>query len=132
MAFDGEAEFFIRDEEYVEGDRFIGGGQQRVLPMERYTSAVRAIDPLTGDLRWEYPIQPQTWAGLLTTAGDLVFSGSVDGYFYALDAVTGRGLWQIAVGAQVRAAPMTFAVDGQQYVTIAAGNVVYTFGLDEN
>ena len=54
MAFDGEAEFFIRDEEYVGGDSFIGGGQQRVLPIERYTSAVRAIDPRTGDLRWEY------------------------------------------------------------------------------
>ena len=61
-----------------------------------------------------------------------MFSGSVDGYFYALDAVSGRRLWHIAVGAQVRAAPMTFAVDGQQYVTIAAGNVVYTFGLDED
>ena len=132
MAFDGEAEFFIRDEEYVEGDSFIGGGQQRPLPIERYASAVRAIDPRTGDLRWEYRLQPQTWAGLLTTAGDLVFGGSVDGYFYALDAVSGRGLWHIAVGAQVRAAPMTFAVDGRQYVTIAAGNVVYTFGLDED
>ena len=132
MAFDGEAEFFIRDEEYVAGDSFIGGGQQRPLPIERYASAVRAIDPRTGDLRWEYRVQPQTWAGLLTTAGDLVFGGSVDGYFYALDAVSGRELWHIAVGAQVRAAPMTFAVDGQQYVTIAAGNVVYTFGLDED
>ena len=132
MAFDGEAEFFIRDEEYVAGDSFIGGGQQRVLPIERYTSAVRAIDPRTGDLRWEYRLQPQTWAGLLTTAGDLVFGGSVDGYFYALDAVSGRALWHLAVGAQVRAAPMTFAVDGRQYVTIAAGNVVYTFGLDED
>jgi len=69
---------------------------------------------------------------MLTTAGDLVFGGSVDGYFYALDAVSGRGLWHIAVGAQVRAAPMTFAVDGQHYVTIAAGNVIYTFGLDED
>ena len=132
MAFDGEAEFFIRDEEYVGGDSFIGGGQQRVLPIDRYTSAVRAIDPRTGDRRWEYRVQPQTWAGLLTTAGDLVFGGSVDGYFYALDAVSGGGLWHIAVGAQVRAAPMTFAVDGRQYVTVAAGNVVYTFGLDED
>ena len=132
MAFDGDAEYFIRDEDYVEGDRFTGGGQQRVLPVEKYTSAVRAIDPRTGNRRWEYRVQPQSWSGLLTTAGDLVFGGSIDGYFYALDAVNGRELWHISVGAEVRAAPITYSVDGQQYVTIAAGNVVYTFGLDEN
>ncbi len=130
MAYDGEARFFIRDEEYVEGDRFIGGGQIQFQPIEEYTSAVRALDPLTGDLRWEYRVQPHTWAGLLATAGDLVFGGSVDGYFYALDAASGRELWHVAVGAQVRASPITYAVDGQQYVTIAAGNVIFTFGLD--
>ena len=130
MAYDGEARFFIRDEEYVEGDRYIGGGQIQFQPIEEYTSAVRALDPLTGDLRWEYRVQPHTWAGLLATAGDLVFGGSVDGYFYALDAASGRELWHVAVGAQVRASPMTYAVDGQQYVTIAAGNVIFTFGLD--
>ena len=75
-------------------------------------------------------MQPHTWAGLLATAGDLVFGGSVDGYFYALDAATGRELWHVAVGAQVRASPMTYAVGGRQYVTIAAGNVIFTFGLD--
>ena len=66
---------------------------------------------------------------LLATAGDLVFSGSVDGYFFALDAVSGQELWHINVGRLVHSAPMTYAVDGRQYVTIAAGNVVYTFGL---
>ena len=132
MAFDGDAKYFIREEQYVEGDRFTGGGQERVLPVDKYTSAVRAIDPRTGDRRWEYRVQPQSWAGLLTTAGDLVFGGSIDGYFYALDAVSGQELWQISVGGQVRAAPMTYAVDGQQYVTIAVGNVVYTFGLDQH
>ena len=131
MAFDGEAEFYIRDEDYLEGARFTGGGQQRVLPIETFTSAVRAIDPRTGNRRWEYRVQPQTWAGLLSTAGDLVFGGTIDGYFYALDAVSGRELWHMSVGGEVRAAPMTYAVDGQQYVTIAAGNVVYTFGLVE-
>ena len=58
-----------------------------------------------------------------------MFSGSVDGYFFALDAVSGQELWHINVGRLVHSAPMTYAVDGRQYVTIAAGNVVYTFGL---
>ena len=132
MSYDGEAQFFIRDEEYVEGDRFIGGGQQQILPADEYTSAVRAIDPRTGDRRWEYRVQPWTWSGLLATAGDLVFGGSTDGYFYALDAVSGEELWHMTVGAQVRAAPISYAVDGKQYVAIAAGNVVYAFGLDDD
>ncbi len=132
MSYDGDAEYFIREEAYREGDRFTGGGQARPLPIENYSSAVRAIDPRTGDRRWEYTVQPQTWAGLLSTAGDVIFGGTVDGYIFALDAVTGEELWHISVGAQVRAAPMTYAVGGQQYVTIAAGNVVYTFGLDED
>ena len=131
QAYDGEDIYYKRDEDYVEGDQFTGGGFQRPLPVENYVSAVRAIDPRTGDIRWEYEIQPRSTAGMLATAGDLLFSGSVDGYFYALDAATGEELWHVAVGAMVHSAPMTYAVDGQQYVTIAAGNVVFTFGLPE-
>ncbi len=74
-------------------------------------------------------MKAQSWSGVLSTAGDLVFSGSIDGYFYALDAVSGQELWHISVGREVRAAPVSYAVDGKQYVTVAAGNVVYTFGL---
>jgi len=129
MAHDSEAEFFIRDDTYEEGSIFLGGGSQSTGPRDKSVSAVRAIDPKTGARRWEFQVQPRSTAGILSTAGDLVFSGSVDGYFYALDAVSGRELWHIAVGRQVHAAPMSFAVDGTQYVTIAAGNVVYTFGL---
>ncbi len=130
-AFDGEQKFFMRDENYEEGEQFTGGGGENVKPNEAYFSAIRALDPKTGDLRWEFPIQPRSTAGILTTAGNLVFSGSVDGYFYALDATTGEELWHISLGAQVHSAPMTYAVDGQQYVTIAAGNVVFTFSLEE-
>ena len=130
-AFDGEAKFFLRDEAYQEGEQFTGGGIEGVGPADMYHSAIRAIDPATGDRRWEFPIQPRSSAGILTTAGDLVFSGSNDGYFYALDAATGKELWHITVGGRVHSAPMTFAASGRQYVTIAAGNVVYTFGLDE-
>ena len=109
----------------------MGGGGEGVLPIDSYQSAIRAIAPRTGDRRWEFPLQPRSTAGILATAGDLVFSGGVDGYFFALDAVSGQELWHVQLGRQVHAAPMTYAVDGQQYVTVAAGNVVYTFGLGE-
>ena len=101
-----------------------------MAPADKYKSAIRALDPRTGDLRWEFEIQPRSTAGLLTTAGDLVFGGTVDGYFFALDAESGEELWHIALGARVHTAPMTYAVNGEQFVTIAAGNVVFTFGLD--
>ena len=129
-AFDGEAKFFIRDEDYTAGDRFTGGGTDAPLPIDNYVSAIRAIDPATGNIRWEFPIKARSRAGVLATAGDLVFSGSVDGYFYALDANTGAELWHIALGGRMNASPMTYAVDGRQYVTMPSGNVVYTFALD--
>ncbi|MCE2541393.1 MAG: PQQ-binding-like beta-propeller repeat protein [Acidobacteria bacterium] len=65
----------------------------------------------------------------MSTAGDLVFGGTVDGYFFAIDAVSGEELWHMTVGARVHSAPISYAVDGEQYVSIAAGNVVFTFGL---
>jgi len=68
---------------------------------------------------------------VLSTAGDLVFSGTIDGFFFALDAETGEELWHINVGSRVHAAPMSFMVDGKQYIGIAAGNVFYTFALGD-
>ena len=127
-AFDGEQRYFKRNEDYVEGENFTGGGGENVRPNETYHSAIRAIDPATGARRWEFPIQPRSSAGITTTAGNLVFSGTVDGYFFALNAETGEELWHMSVGARVHSAPMTYAVDGKQYVTIAAGNVILTFG----
>ena len=128
-AFDGEQEFFKRDEEYEEGERFTGGGGRYTQPMDAFHSAIRAIDPSTAEIAWEFPIMPRSSAGISTTAGGLLLTGSADGYFFALDALTGKELWHISLGGRVHAAPMTFAVDGEQYITIAAGNVVYTFGL---
>ena len=130
-AFDGEQEYFTRDEEYVEGETFMGGGGNFVLPIDHYQSYIRAIEPATGNIRWEYPIAPRSTSGLLSTGGDLVFGGTVDGYFFALDAVSGEELWHVNVGSRVHSGPMTYAVGGRQYVSIAAGNVVFTFGLDD-
>ena len=128
-AFDGEQIYFIREEEYVEGEQYTGGGGESAGPIENYHSAIRAIDPASGDVQWEYPIAPRSTSGLMSTAGDLVFGGTVDGYFFAIDAVSGEELWYMTVGARVHSAPISYSVDGEQYVSIAAGNVVFTFGL---
>ena len=70
-----------------------------------------------------------TWGGVLTTASDLVFSGGKEGYFFALDARDGKLLWRIALGGQVNAGPMSFAIDGKQYIAINVGNALFTFAL---
>ena len=129
MAYDGETTYFIRDDEYVAGEPFRGGGGETPLPQDHYVSAVRAISPQTGERVWEYEVKARSTAGVLSTEGDVVFSGTIDGFFFALDAETGEELWHINVGSRVHAAPMSYMVDGKQYIGIAAGNVFYTFAL---
>jgi alcohol dehydrogenase (cytochrome c) len=130
-SFDGEQEFFKRDEDYEEGERFTGGGGRYTQPMDAFHSSIRAIKPATAEIEWEFPIQPRSSAGITTTAGGLLFTGSADGYFFALDAASGEELWHMSLGRRVHAAPMTYAVNGKQYVTMASGNVVYTFALED-
>lgn len=72
-----------------------------------------------------------TDSGILTTASDLLFVGGREGYFQALDARTGELLWKASLGGQVEAAPVTFRVAGKQYITIAAGNALFTFALHD-
>src|SRR6202042_610612 len=92
-----------------------------------------ALDPRTGEKRWEYPMtgHGDSWAGTVSTAGGLVFFGDDDGQLVALDATTGRHLWHFAVGQGLYASPITFMADGKQYVTIASASDVVTFGLFE-
>jgi glucose dehydrogenase len=68
-------------------------------------------------------------SGILTTDSDLVFAGGREGYFHALDARTGTLLWKANLGGEIVAGPMSYAVDGKQYVAIAAGNNLFVFAL---
>ena len=68
-------------------------------------------------------------AGLLSTAGGLVFGGAEEGNFFALDAENGKPIWDLQLGGAIRSNPMSFAVDGKQYVAIAAGSALFVFGL---
>jgi len=70
-------------------------------------------------------------SGILTTATDLLFVGGREGYFQALDARTGTLLWKQNLGGDIIAGPISFQVDGKQYVTISAGNVMFTYALRE-
>jgi alcohol dehydrogenase (cytochrome c) len=65
----------------------------------------------------------------LSTAGGLVFGGSNEGNFYALDGNTGKPLWDFQTGGGIVANPISFLIDGKQHVAIAAGQAVFVFGL---
>jgi len=120
--------YYKADAEYKPGTPFMGGGE-RALDGDSASGAIRAIDALTGARRWNFPIHSPPWAGILSTAGDLVFAGSNEGNFFALDARTGKSLWDFQTGGQVRAGPMSFMLDGKQYIGIAARRNVYVFAL---
>ncbi len=119
--------YYKTDVEYEEGQPFTGGGERRLA--DEAWGAVRALDAVTGKQVWDFRLPSPSWSGVLSTAGGLVFSGSNEGNFYALDAKSGAPLWQFQVGGMVRSNPTTFLVDGRQHVSVAAGRAVFVFAL---
>ena len=105
------------------------GGGEEALPMDDAWGAIRALQAETGEMRWEFKLHSPPWAGVMSTAGGLVFSGSDEGNFYALNAQTGKPLWDFQTGSATAANPISFTVDGHQYIAIAADRVLYVFGL---
>ncbi|HEV2388474.1 MAG TPA: PQQ-dependent dehydrogenase, methanol/ethanol family [Candidatus Acidoferrales bacterium] len=91
--------------------------------------ALRALDPATGQIRWEFKYLTPPWGGALSTAGGLVFAGDMEGYLVAYDAGTGKPLWHFETGSPVYSAPMSYAIDGKQYIVVASGNALFAFAL---
>ena len=81
---------------------------------------------------WDFKIfQGSLTNGVLATAGNVVFGAIRDGNIVALDAKSGQHLWHFQTGGNVAASPMSYAVDGRQYVAVSAGNTLYAFALPE-
>jgi len=120
--------YFKTPAEYRAGT-FYTGMSERALG-EEATGAIRAFDLKTGQQAWSFPLPSPPWAGVLSTAGGLVFGGSNEGNFFALDAATGKPLWQFQTGAAIEASPMSFMADGKQYIAIAAGRALFVFATD--
>jgi alcohol dehydrogenase (cytochrome c) len=116
-------------EGYKMGDRTMGGSV-RPAP-ERGYGALRAIDPTTGDRKWEVRHPTPSWAGVLSTAGGVVFSGTNEGDVFAVDSRTGKELWRFQVGAPLYAPPITYMIDNRQHVAIAAGTTITAFALPQ-
>ncbi len=101
----------------------------RFAPEESWGKAI-AIDPGTGEIKWEYKVVSPPWGGLMSTAGNLVFGGTFEGVLFALNATTGERLWTFAGNGPVYATAISYLVDGKQYISIPTGDVIVTFGLD--
>lgn len=106
---------------YKKGAAFLGAGFTIKPLYEDYIGALRAVDPASGKIVWEYRNHAPLWGGVLATGGGLVFAGTPEGYLKAFDAKTGKELWAFQTGSGVVAPPVTWEMDGEQYVAVASG-----------
>ncbi len=115
---------------FVPGSLYNGGGTRNIRGEEPY-GEIRAFDPETGTMKWEFRAQKPPRAGLLSTAGGLLFGCSAEGDVFALDTADGKPLWHFRSGGRLSGNPMAYAVDGRQRVALTAGQAVYVFGLPD-
>jgi alcohol dehydrogenase (cytochrome c) len=114
--------------ELVPGRVFMSGGMKK-LPEPDY-GALRALDPKTGDIKWEFKLPTPSLAGVTSTASGVVFAGDNEGNFNAFDARTGKRLWSYRMGSLIwGAAATTFMLDGRQHVLMPSGTTVVAFAL---
>ena len=121
--------FSTAPQPYEAGHAYYGSAYFPNDDTQPFWGALRALDPATSKLKWEWKHSSPAWAGVLSTAGGLVFTGDAEGNFIALEAASGKVLWHFQCGASVFASPMSFAIDGKQYVAVAAGSALFAFGL---
>ncbi|WP_253341399.1 methanol/ethanol family PQQ-dependent dehydrogenase [Sphingobium sp. OAS761] len=106
---------------YKKGAAYLGAGFTIKPIADDHIGALRAMDPKTGKILWEYKNKAPLWGGVLTTAGNLVFTGTPEGYLKAFDARTGQELWKFQTGSGVVGSPVTWEQDGEQYVAVMSG-----------
>jgi alcohol dehydrogenase (cytochrome c) len=127
------AVYIRQDQQPQPGRLWMGGVLRRTAAPGTEYSAVRAIDVATGQVRWEYKVGVPSMAGVTSTASGVVFAGSQEGNFNALDAATGKLLWTTNTGANIYgAAATTFMLDGRQWVLIPSGLKLIAFALPKN
>ena len=106
---------------YKKGAAYLGAGFTIKPLYDDYIGVLRAIDPANGEVKWEYKNPAPLWGGVMTTAGGLVFTGTPEGYLKAFDDKTGEELWKFQTGSGVVGIPVTWEMDGTQYVAVNSG-----------
>jgi alcohol dehydrogenase (cytochrome c) len=113
---------------YKAGDRTMGGRIARAPDVTPY-GALRAIDPISGERKWEIKHPTPSWAGVLSTAGGVVFTGDNEGHVLVADSKSGQELWRYQTGAPIYAPPTSYMIDGRQYVVMPAGMTLTAFAV---
>ena len=106
---------------YKKGAAYLGAGFTIKPLFEDHIGALKAIDPITGAIKWVAKNNAPLWSGVMTTAGGLVFYGTPEGKLVALDDETGEELWSFQTGSGVVGQPITWDMNGEQYVAVASG-----------
>lgn len=106
---------------YKKGAAYLGAGFNIKPLYDDHIGALTAFDPATGKEVWSVKNQGPLWGGVMTTAGNLVFTGTPEGHFKAWDAKTGQELWSYQTGSGVIGQPTTWEMDGEQYVAVLSG-----------
>ncbi len=106
---------------YKKGAAFLGAGFVIKPVFPDHIGSLKAIDPRTGKVVWEAHNKGVLWGGVLTTHGNLVFTGTPEGYLKAFDAKTGKELWRYNTGSGITGSPITWEQDGEQYVAVVSG-----------
>lgn len=106
---------------YKPGSAYLGQGFRIKRLFDDHVGTLRALDPRTGKIVWDHKETFPFWAGTLSTAGGLLFTGTSDGYVKAFDAKTGKELWKFQTGSGIVSSPVTWEQDGEQYIGLASG-----------
>lgn len=139
LAFSEGGQQYVSTPQTIErGRQYLGRGRAAGPPPARGpnepipNAGLKAIDPENGKTMWSFPMyRGSNTNGLLATGGGVVFASERDGNILALDGKTGQYLWHFQTGGNHAASPMSYAIEGRQYVALAAGNVVFSFALEE-
>jgi alcohol dehydrogenase (cytochrome c) len=125
------ATFYAYKPEYVPGQRFTGGAQQVVnTRTDRPYGAIRALDPVTGERKWEFLTPTPSRSGILTTATNLLFTGDGEGNLIVLDSRSGKLLWRYQMGSTLHGtSPVTYMLDGRQHILVPAGTSLTAWAL---
>jgi alcohol dehydrogenase (cytochrome c) len=123
------ATFYGYDQKFTTGEVYTGGGTVRPRDQKNF-GALRAIDPVTATVKWEFRYPSTSASGVLTTASGIVFAGDGDGNIMAFDSRTGKNLWHYQLGFSMRStAGTTYMLDGRQYLLVPAGSALTAFAL---
>ncbi len=131
--------YHVEEAAYPGGKLWLGGAF-KTIPSEKQWGRLAAVNLDTGKLAWKVDTEQPLMGGVLATSGDLVMTGEANGFFRIYHSASGKKLWEFQCGAGVNAPPVSYSVNGRQYIAVAAGgntqidykrgNSVFVFALD--